>query len=202
MNLKNLIVVAFLLAAVPAWSIVEIRMTYAQVATDPKESLTLSESSPQFPSDAPAVGLGADLVFFIPLTGVGIGVRHEDFGLDFSKGGTKYESNSSRTSLLLGWRWVDTLMYFGPVLTYGISHSGGNAKIIEGGTTTSDLVSDSQTSYTAGLELGTKLLGFRVGVEAGYMNYEWKNLTGTVGTSTSKLDLSGTYGKVIIGFGI
>lgn len=202
MNLKNLIVVVFLFAAVPAWSIVEIRMTYAQIETDPKKSLTLSETSPQFPSDAPAVGLGADLVFFIPLTGVSLGVRHEDFALDFSKGGTKYESSASRTSLLLGWRWVDTLVYFGPVLTYGISHSGGYAKITESASTTSDLTSDSQTSYSAGLELGTKLLGFRVGLEAGYMNYQWKNLTGTVGTNTSKLDLSGTYGKVIIGFGI
>lgn len=202
MNLKNVIVIACLLATTPAWSFVEIKMTYTSLASDSKEAITLSESSPNFPSESPAVGLGADLVFFIPLTGIGLGLRHEDLALDFKKSSTEYESNASRTSVLLGWRWIDTLVYFGPLLTYGISHSGGTAIIKEAGVITSNLTADSQASYSAGFELGAKLLGFRVGLEAGYMNYEWKKLTGTVGTTTNKLDLSGSYGKVTIGFGL
>ncbi len=205
MKLKNsALIMILLLFSIPAWSLVEVRVTYTGLTNSPNKNLLYSGSY-TIPSTKPTTGIGADLIFELPMSGINFGVRYENFAINYKGNSLEFDGDASRTSALLGWRWIDTLVYFGPVLTYGLSHSGGNMKVTENTTTVvSDLSAGKQSSYTAGLELGGKFLGLRVGAEAGYMSYIWKNLSGTSGTITSvnKLDMSGSYAKIVIGFGL
>ncbi len=202
MLLKNLVILASLFLASPAWSLVEVKMTYTSLNNkSPKEKVYTGSGAP--PSVEAMSGIGGDLIFTLPIVGLGIGMRYENLGFKYGDD-IVFDGAATRTAAILGWRWVDTLVYFGPIFSYGFSHSGGQIKATEGATIISDLTADKQSSYSAGLELGGKFLGFRVGAEAGYLNYEWKNLTGTSGsiTSVGKLDMSGPYVKLAIGFGI
>ncbi len=202
MRLKNLVVLVSLFLALPAWSIVEVKMTFTNVNNEsPKDKVYAGLGTPP-PVEAMS-GLGGDLIFTLPIAGLGFGMRYENLGFKYGEG-IVFDGAATRTAAILGWRWVDTLIYFGPIFSYGVTHSGGQIKVTEGTTIISDLTADKQNSYSAGLELGGKFLGFRVGAEAGYLNYEWKNLTGTTGSikSVGKLDMGGTYVKLAIGFGI
>lgn len=187
----------------PAWSLVEVKMTYSGLFSEPdKEKIYNGTAS--MPQSKPNYGLGADVIFDLPLAGFGIGMRYENLGLKYKGNGLKVESELSRTALLMNWRWIDTLMYFGPVVSVGFSHSGGSISVVDNTSFITDVEAEEQMSYSAGFELGTKLIGFRLGFEAGYMGYELKDLSGTSGSITSigKLDMSGPYAKLVLGFGI
>jgi hypothetical protein len=203
MLIKNAAVLLTLLFTFPAWSLVEVRVTYSDVSTNPDKNSVYTGSG-NMPALKPLTGIGGDLVLIAPVAGLGLGVRYENMALTAKGGNIKADGDATRTSLLLGWRLIDSVVYFGPVVTYGISHSGGNIKVTENNATVSDMTADKQNSYSAGAELGFKLVDIRVGAEAGYMNYIWKDLTGTTGSiqSASKLDMSGSYVKFTIGFGI
>lgn len=201
--IKHALFIFVLAFAGPAWSLVEIKMAYSGLLSDPDKD-KIYNGSAKMPTATANFGLGADVVFDLPLAGFGVGMRYENLGLKYSGNGIHVESELSRTALLVNWRWIDTLVYFGPIFSAGISHSGGSLSVIENGTTIADLEAENQTSYSAGLELGAKLIGFRVGVEAGYIGYELKDLTGSTGSITriGKLDMSGPYAKILLGFGI
>lgn len=201
--IKKALFVLVLAFAGPAWSLVEVKMSYSGLLSDPDED-KIYNGATKMPTPTANFGLGADVVFNLPFAGFGFGVRYENLGLKYNGQGIEVESELSRTALLVNWRWVDNVVYFGPVFTAGISHSGGTIMVSENGSTITDLEADNQMSYSAGLELGAKLIGFRVGVEAGYMGYELKDLSGSTGsiTNVGRLDMSGPYAKILLGFGI
>src|SRR5690606_11841187 len=91
-----------------------------------------------------------------------------------------------------------------PVLSFGFSHSRERIIVTENAVVISDLTADKPQSYSAGLEIGTKLGGFRLGTEAGYMGYQCEDLAGYEGSikAVDRLDMSGPYVIAIIGFGI
>lgn len=190
-----------LLGVSSANALVEARLTYGALASKP-DLATIYNGTTSVPAVAPNVGVGFDAIFIVPIIGIGGGLRYENLGFTASSGSLEYKSQATRTSILLNWRLIDTLMYLGPIASIGMTHT--NSMKWSEGANRAEFAPDSSASYTVGLEAGVGLLGFLVGAEAGYQNMKWnrmKDSTGTI-TNTPDLDMSGTYFKIILGFGI
>ncbi|MFN8792264.1 MAG: hypothetical protein ACK5Y2_12495 [Bdellovibrionales bacterium] len=200
---SRLVLMGFLLFAVPSWGIVEVRMTYTGLMSDPDKNKIYSGTG-KFPDARTEYGLGVDLIFDTLPSGIGIGLRYENLGLKYKNYGLHVFSEMSRNALLLNWRLMNSEYFLGPILTYGFSHSGGLITVKEQGAVVTNLEADRHVSYSAGLEAGAVLGGFRLGAEAGYMYYEWGELQGSSGNipRLSRLDMGGPYLKLLIGFGI
>ncbi len=185
-----------------AQAIVEARVTYGMLASKPDLTQVAVGGVTDIPAAAANYGVGADALFIVPILGLGAGIRYENLGFKLSQGGLDYKTSTSRTAILLNYRIINTLLYLGPVFSYGISHS--NNMTVTLGATQADLTPDSSGSYTAGLEAGAKLGGFMLGAEAGYQSFKWTSLKDkyNVVTSAPDLDMSGPYFKVALGFGI
>jgi hypothetical protein len=137
-----------------------------------------------------------------PFFPIGFGLRYENMGLDASSSGQQIKANYTRTAFLVNYRLIDTLLFLGPIFSYGLSHSG-EIKIIQSGNEISNFSSDKITSYTLGLEAGAKLIGFHLGAELGYEDFHWKDARDSHGAIANQdINLSGTYAKVLLGFGI
>lgn len=199
--MKNLILLLCLLGFSSAHALVEARLTYGILASKPDLGSIYSGAS-EIPAVAPNAGIGFDAVFIFPVIGIGGGLRYENLGFNAKSGNLEYKSQATRTSVIINYRLIDTIMYLGPIATIGMTHTN-NIKWSEGATST-DFSPDSTSSYTIGLEGGVGLLGFLVGAEAGYQNMKWNKVKDSTGTiaSTPDLDMSGTYVKIILGFGI
>ncbi len=199
--IKQWILILCLFGFGSAHALVEARLTYGALASKPDLSSIYNGTS-TVPAVAPNAGIGFDALFIVPVIGIGGGLRYENLGFNASQGSLNYKSQLTRTSVIVNYRLINTVMYLGPIFTLGMSHSG-SIKWSEGNTAT-NFSPDSIASYTAGLEAGVGMLGFVVGAEAGYQNMKWnrvKDSTNTF-TGTPNLDMSGTYFKVVLGFGI
>ncbi len=199
----------FLLLAIfsvhSAHALVEARLSYGLLGSNPNlASIYDPAGTTAVPSIVPNMGLGIDAIFVIPVIGLGGGLRYENLGFTASSNGLEYKSQITRTSLVVNFRLINTLIYLGPIATIGLSHSN-NIKWTDSNTNLSaDLTPDSASSYSVGLEAGVTLLGFVIGAEAGYQNLKWSTLKDSKGliTSNPDLDMSGTYAKIMFGFGI
>lgn len=199
--MKNLILLLCLLGLSSAQALVEARLTYGALSSKP-DLATIYNGSTSLPAVSPNAGIGFDALFIAPVLGIGAGLRYENLGFNASSGGLEFKTQATRTSVLINWRLINTVMYLGPIATIGMSHAN-NIKWTEGSNAT-DFSPDTTSSYSVGLEAGVGLLGFLVGAEAGYQNMKWnkvKDSTGTF-TNTPDLDMSGSYAKVILGFSI
>lgn len=185
-----------------AHALVEAKLTYGLLGSKSYFGDVYDGATTSLPSIVPTYGLGADLVVTLPLMPIGVGLRYENQSLSASSGGLEFKSSYTRTAIIINSRLIDTLLYLGPVFTYGMSHSG-EVKASESGYNTK-FKSSSMSSYSVGLEAGVKLIGFNVGAEVGYMNFEWKSAKDSTGTisGTRNLDMSGTYAKIMLGIGI
>lgn len=184
-----------------AHALVEARLSYGLMNSAQGLSSIYTTSS-TVPAINPNYGLGADLLVKIPLVPVGFGVRYEKMGLSASSGGLEYATDMTRTSLVLNYRLIDTLLYVGPIFTYGLSHSG-NITVKNGGSKVVDYSSSSMSSYSIGLEAGVNLLTFIIGAEVGTETFPWKGATDSVGTMGAQdLQMGGSYAKIMFGFGI
>lgn len=199
--ISALILVAGSLFSAPAHAIFEARLTYGLLASKPDLS-PLFTGSPSLPTVAPTYGLGADAIVSPPLFPIGFGIRYENMGVEASASGIEFKANYTRTALLLNYRLIDTLLFLGPILSYGMSHSG-EVKAIQNGTETGVFSSNKISSYSIGLEAGVKLIGFHLGAELGYQDFRWKDATDSTGNvSAQDINMSGSYAKVLLGFGI
>ncbi len=191
-----------LLSSSTAWSIMEVRLTYSSLLSKPEIDKIYNGTTKE-PPPTPAHGIGTDILMDFE-SGLGVGMRYENLSGKSKGRGLQFESEMTRTALLLNWRFINTQTYFGPVLSFGFSHSSERIIVTENAVVISDLTADKPQSYSAGLEIGTKLGGFRLGTEAGYMVYQWEDLSGYEGSikAVDRLDMSGPYVKAIIGFGI
>lgn len=189
------------LLSTPAHALFEARVTYGLLASKP-EMAPLYTGSPTLPAIAPTYGLGADAIVSPPLFPLGVGIRYESMGLNVSSSGIEFNANYARTAVLVNYRLINTLLFLGPIFSYGLSHSG-TIKAVQNGTDTARMSSDKITSYSAGLEAGVKLIGFHLGAEVGYQDFRWKNAHDELGNvADQNINMSGTYAKVLLGFGI
>lgn len=212
--LSLLSVAALLLASTPAFALVDIRGGYGVNNGDPSDvnGMFVGPTVSDFKS---LNGLTADAMIHLPLIGLGFGLRFEDMSStlnDNVSGGTlNRKLEVQRTSAVVDYRLIDTLVYIGGIATYGLSHnikysytcpSGGFCT----GLQSFDGSANSPKSYSVGIEGGLKLALLTVGAEVGYSVITATNfssgavnpLTNTSG-STVGYNFSGAYFKILAG---
>ncbi|MGZ3744252.1 MAG: hypothetical protein ACXVB1_12505 [Pseudobdellovibrionaceae bacterium] len=204
--MKLLLICAFTLVttsiiSLPAHALFDARLTYGLLASKP-DMASLFPGQSSLPTVAPTYGLGADVIVSPPLFPIGFGLRYENMGVSASSGSLEFKANYTRTAILLNYRLIDTLVFLGPIFSYGLSHSG-SVKALNGGTEIANFGSSKISSYSVGLEAGVKLIGINVGAEAGYQDFRWKDAQDSTNTlATQDINMSGSYVKVLLGIGI
>ncbi len=190
-----------------SWALFEARATYG-LLTSSQSISDVCQGSCTVPSNAPSIvptyGLGLDALVKLPLIPIGFGIRYENMGLTADSSTIAAKINYTRTAILVNYRLIDTIVHFGPIASYGISHTG-SMTLKENGVTKVDLAPTTMTSYSVGLELEVKpliVIPLIIGAEAGYMNMKWNDVTNSIDSSKKNVDLSGTYMKVFLGLDI
>lgn len=192
---------------VSSWALFTARATYG-LLTSKQDIVELCKGSCTSPSNAPGIiptyGTGLDALIKLPLIPIGFGLRYEKQGLSTNASNIEASIDYSRTAILVNYRLLDTIIHFGPIASYGISHSG-SFTIKEGGVTKVDVTSSKMTSYSLGLELEVKpliIIPLIVGAEVGYMGFKWDDSINSIDSTTKNIDMSGTYMKVFLGLDI
>lgn len=192
---------ALLFVSSTSQAIVELRLHYGANALS---NLELNAEK----LTTPMTGAGADLILNLPAIPIGFGLRYEQMGLktDYSGDGitVDIEGAATRASLLLNYRFINTLIFLGPVATIGLSHS---AKLdLKSGTLIDSTVeSKTGSSYSVGVEAGIKvpfLLGVELGMTSMKMTDAETTDSGSIPLSTEDdtMDLTSTYAKLLAGF--
>lgn len=186
-----------------AHALVELKGGYSLHQTSPSG---LNDAFPANPKISQLQSFSADIMANVPLMPVGLGLRYESLKRDETSGTMGSEVTWTRSSIVINKRFIDTLMYLGPIVTVGIANDF-KYRSSNGGTST-EYKTDSQLNGTIGVEAGAKLLLLRVGVEIGYLYApmgELKTSTGGAVTDANgskvTFDMSGTYMRAVVGFG-
>ncbi len=207
MNARQIfVVVAFafgIFSAGAAQALIEVKGGYSQFAVNPS---ALNSAFAAAPAITQLQALSIDVIGNVPLMPVGLGVRYEGLKRNEGAGTNGSEVDWKRTSILVNKRFIDTLVYLGPIITISVASDFKYRSTIAGVAT--DYKTDSQLTATVGVEAGLKLLIFRIGAEAGYLYApmgELKTAAGTPVLDSSgqklKFDMSGTYVRILAGFG-
>lgn len=134
-------------------------------------------------------GFNVDFIFEPPLlTDLGFGLRYEMMDYDFN-GLFSGDGEMNRLSAIVNYRFIDFFAYFGVIGTIGIST---DLDVRTAGVTTAW---DDKMNYSLGAEAGVNLGLISIGAEVGKFFGEFES------AGNSDLDLSGLYGKVLVGFG-
>jgi hypothetical protein len=140
----------------------------------------------------------ADAFLNIPVLPFGAGVRYEvanqDQSSTISGNPQKWELDVQNISLLVDWRIIDTLVYVGPLLSVGLANADFEAN--NAGTITKESL-DGDLTYGIAAEAGIKLKKLILGAEAGYQSIKIDSPDNV--NYNSDIDLSGFYGKVMVG---
>ncbi|MFN3697618.1 MAG: hypothetical protein ACK4VO_09260 [Pseudobdellovibrio sp.] len=200
------ILLILILFPMSSWALLTARATYTGLVSKDALSEVCSGTScaGQTPSMVPLYGLGADVIVKLPIIPIGFGVRYENLGLDATSGSIEGHAKLTRTAALINYRFIDTIIHFGVIGSYGISHSG-NVSVKSGNTNVVDYNDGSFSTYTAGLELEVKpliVLPLIVGAEAGYMSAKWNDAKDSIASTKKDVDLSGSYIKFFLGLDI
>jgi len=187
-----------LLISQSAMALFEVRAGYGILASKPDFSTFYAGTTPTM---APNAGITLDAIATIPLIGLGGGLRMENMKIATDSSSVNIENQLNRTALILNYRLINTIIYLGPILTYGLSHSN-SIKLSSNGTDLSKISSSKVSSYSLGIEAGASLLGFLVGAELGTMSMKYKDAEDSITMQKGDLDMSGTYAKIFVGFGI
>ncbi len=137
--------------------------------------------------------LGLDLTVGIPFIPFDIGVRYEKLAGEISPNLFYADVKSVRKSILIKRRLFDFFGYFGVLGSIGVSHDNeytvkSNEVLLQRERPKTDF------SYSISLEGGVNLIGIQVGAEVGYLGLKLKGKFETI-------DLSGPYGKILVGIG-
>ncbi len=151
--------------------------------------------------------IGGDGIFTLPFVPIGVGARYEWIGIpDQESEDIEFSFSTSRLSLLVNYRILDMFFFLGPIATLGLYHSLEFKVDGESGGIDFDLEVDSYraTSYSLGIEGGVSLGLFLVGAEVGYMHWSFEGLKDgdshlTNDDAFKEIDLSGLYGKLLVG---
>lgn len=185
----------------PSMALFEVRAGYGVLNSKPDLGSFYTNTA-DIPAATPNAGLTLDAIATIPLVGLGGGLRMENMKIAYDSSILGIENKMTRTALIVNYRLINTLIYLGPIFTYGLNHSN-SIKLTSNGSTLSNISSSKVSSYSMGLEGGASLLGFMVGAEVGTMGMKYKDATDSVDTTrVHDLDMSGTYAKIFVGFGI
>lgn len=184
-------------------ALVDVRLNYGLLgAKQNLEEACIGCGTPaNAPEIAPAYGLGLDVIISPPLLNWGFGLRYENLGFSTNSNGIDAKLSNIRTAAIVNYRLIDTLLFLGPIATYGLSHSG-NLEITENGTKVLDYNNGNSSSWSIGLEGGVKLIAILIGAEVGYQDLRWNKAKSNVNSEVEKdINLSGTYAKIHLGFG-
>lgn len=198
-----LLIVAFASPFASA-SLLELRAGFSVLQAKPDEINENNGAS--FPQFEKMDGFSADAVATLPAMPIGLGVRFERFNAEGSNSAGSFDAKFERTSLLVSKRLVDTGLYFGGVLTIGLTNQLNHEQTVSG--TRTSYKATSGATASAGVEGGLKLGFLRVGAEAGYLyaplgKLKYSNGTDVINVDGSKIavDLNGPYARVNLGFG-
>lgn len=197
----SLISLLVLFFAQPSMALFEVRAGYGILSSKPDLTGFYTGTSSNVPTAAPNAGLTLDAVVTIPLVGLGAGLRMENMNIKYESDVMTIQNQLTRNALIVNYRLINTLVYLGPIFTYGLSHTN-KIKMSSGGSDISNISSDKVSSYSIGLEGGASLLGLMVGAEAGTMTMNYKDATDSITANVHDLNMSGNYVKVFLGFGI
>ncbi len=197
--------VTSLLINVPAHALLgDFRLTYGDTSGKPKKYNDAYFSFNDGPKISSQSYLGADAILILPMMPLGIGLRYESAGDKDTAFAETIKYSITRLALILNFRLIDTGIYLGPIATYGLSHK----LKFDIPTDPDSFKSNKSQSYSIGLEGGVKLGLFRIGAEAGHSTLifdDLKDITGVLptknGLTVDKLDFSGSYYKIHLGFG-
>ncbi len=185
-------------------ALVELKAGYSQFTSAPTG---LNDQFPLSPKIEQMQGLSVDIMGKVPLMPVGLGVRYEMFKRNESNGTGTSQLDWKRTSILVNKRFIDTLVYLGPIATISFASDFKYQTTIAG--VQSNYKTESALNVTAGVEAGFKLMLIRLGAEVGYFYApmgELKTSTGTPVTNAAggkvTFDMSGPYARVTAGFGL
>lgn len=199
------VLMTLLFFPISSWALFEARLSYTGlVSKDAVADVCTGVCTGTIPGMVPLYGLGADAIISLPLVPFGFGLRHEKLALSGSTSNMSAEANLTRTAVLMNYRLIDTIIHFGPIASYGLSHTGG-MKISQNNSTLLDYSATSATTYSLGLELTVKpliVIPIIVGAEAGYMGAKMNNVRDSVSGNSKDIDMSGTYMKVFLGLDI
>ncbi len=185
-----LLVFGFVFVTGPAHALIELRGHIAAHQTN----IDVGEG---FPEIKALPGFGADVLVDLPLVPFGFGLRYEQLGAKAKDStlNTELEVKTTRTSVLINKRFVDTLLFLGVIGSIGLSQKATVDLAIGSNKASFDAENDG-LNYTIGVEGGGKLLGLMVGGELGYAINKFKDDSGVDGP-----DMGGTYVKLMLGFG-
>ena len=138
----------------------------------------------------------ADLYVNLPVLPFGVGLRHEWINQDKSSGGNKWDLEAKNISVIADWRILDNFVYLGPIVSIG--YPSAQVDFETGGVKFDDRINSGKPSYSLGAEAGVKFSAFMVGAEAGYQSLELDDFKTGSGADVD-VDLSGFYGKVLVG---
>jgi hypothetical protein len=190
---KTLLLILAFFFSIPSFALIEVRINYGLLQTKPNldQLYTGSTANPSVPV---VYGYGGDAIVTLPvLLDWGLGMRYESFGFKASSGGLEFKNSVTRTSLVANRRFLETLVYLGPIFTVGLAHDM-SITITDNSVQQSKVSSNKCFSYSVGVEGGANLIGLMVGAELGYQSMKF--------TDTPEVDLSGTYAKLSVGIGI
>ncbi len=129
-----------------------------------------------------------------------MGLRQEWLNQKQSSGGNEWKLDASNISVLVDWRILNNVVYLGPIV--GIGYPTAKVDFNSSSASTSDKIKSGQPSYSAGLEAGVKLGLFLVGAEAGYSSMTLDKHSTDNSNLQTKVDLSGFYGKLMVGLSL
>lgn len=207
-HLQKVILVSLAIQLLPIMSsaFVTVRATYTGVVSKDAlgEACAGTTCENQAPDIIPLYGYGADIFVKIPLVPVGFGLRQEQLKLDVTELGITGEAHLSRTAVLVNYRFIESIVRFGLIGSYGVDHSAG-LRVANGSSNFVDYTGGDLKSSSLGLEFEIKpipLIPMIAGAEAGVINTTWDNAKDSVNSGQRNINLSGGYIKVFLGLDI
>ncbi len=137
-------------------------------------------------------GLNLDAIVELPMVPVGLGLRYESMGFDIASGANTFETDVTRTSLLINYRIIDLFAYFGIIGTIGIANDL-TVKVPN----QPDGKYDSDMTYTIGVEGGVSLGLIMLGAELGMSMAKYENTN----NFPTEVTTDGIYAKALVGVG-
>lgn len=182
----------------------ELRLTYGNTAGEPKDFNNAYFNFQDGPNISGQTYTGIDAIAMLPMVPIGVGLRLENTSFNKTEFNEQVDFSIARTALLINYRIINTGFYFGPIVSYGISHAFDFKIPLDPDVFTAG----KQTSLGYGVEGGLKLGLFRLGLELGQLSQvfsDLKDINGAIpnknGLNISELNFGGTYYKLHIGVG-
>lgn len=171
--------------------LLEIRAGVGMNAADPKDLNTAINSG----LDSNSIdNYNLDVYLNLPAIPLGVGLRNEWMKGEASIGADAWDIDANNLTVLVDWRLIDSVVYVGPLVTIGAPF--GDILASSGGNSDKATLKMDQLSYGIAAEAGIKIGSLILGAEAGYQSVKLKAGSGS---SQVDVDLSGVYGKAMVG---